>query len=379
MICEDCGETNKPGTEFCMFCGAYLGWQDQPNPPGANEVTQPLQATQAAPTQASAAPVQATPQRAANPPSPAPTSQSAAPRPAVQQAAATAQAGGQAAGPTTVQEPVAAPVAAAAPVVTACPTCGRTVEPGRRFCAHCGHQLVLPGQAGTPAARQPVTKDTWWSRLWNRKDRVARRSFRRSLPPLYRWRRVIIIVLSLGLIGGGLTLLHYSPKRFVAARYYDIKKTVVLVTPVNARTIPAGASTGGTDPSALVDNTKGAWLTTWTDQTKGSPCNSPQTTPVIELYFDPVRVRRVDVWPGLAADNPNRLLQYRPKDIWIAYGDTCVDSTIQNVETQQIELDTKVPVGSIRIGLVSAWPPDQTPAQDVLGFSEIRLMSRPRT
>ena len=53
MICGDCGETNKPGTEFCMFCGAYLGWQEQ-EPAGANDVTQVLPAQPPAPTPASA-------------------------------------------------------------------------------------------------------------------------------------------------------------------------------------------------------------------------------------------------------------------------------------------------------------------------------------
>ena len=48
VICEDCGETNKPGTEFCMFCGAYLGWQEQ-EPAGANDVTQLLPGPAASP------------------------------------------------------------------------------------------------------------------------------------------------------------------------------------------------------------------------------------------------------------------------------------------------------------------------------------------
>ena len=51
MICGDCGETNKPGTEFCMFCGAYLGWQEQ-EPAGANDVTQVLPTQPPAPTPA---------------------------------------------------------------------------------------------------------------------------------------------------------------------------------------------------------------------------------------------------------------------------------------------------------------------------------------
>ncbi|GAA3638742.1 hypothetical protein GCM10022236_46450 [Microlunatus ginsengisoli] len=383
VICEDCGETNKPGTEFCIACGAYLGWQAQPASPSANEVTQPMQAAPAARSAAPAAaaatgsaPTTSPPARTpAGPPArPAAPPRQPLPGPGIQPAPPQQQS--PAAGYPAADATVAAPVEAAA---TGCPSCGRTVEPGRRFCGHCGHQLIMPGGAAVPAARQPTKRDTWWSRLWDSKDRAARRAFRRNLPPLYRWRRLVIIVLSLALVAGGLTLLRHSPKSLVMSGYYNIKKTVVQVQPVNARTIPAGQSAGGTDPSALVDNTKGAWLMTWNAQTKGTPCGTPPTTPVIELWFDPIRVRRLDVWPGLAKEDPSRLLQYRPKQIWVAYGDHCQSFPIANVESVQLPLDTKVPVGSIRIGVESAWPPDQTPGQDVLGFSEIRVQARPRT
>ncbi len=383
VICEDCGETNKPGTEFCIACGGYLGWQEQPASPSANEVTQPMQA---APAPRSAAPAAApaggsaqTTSPPARTPAGPPARPAAPPRqplpgPGIQPAPPQQQS--PAAGYPAADTTVAAPVEAAA---TGCPSCGRTVEPGRRFCGHCGHQLIMPGGAAVPAARQPTKRDTWWSRLWDSKDRAARRAFRRNLPPLYRWRRLVIIVLSLALVGGGLTLLHHSPKSFVMARYYDIKKRTDPIQPVNARTIPDGQSAGGTNPSALVDNTRGAWLMAWNAQTKGAPCGSTQTTPVIELWFDPVRVRGLEVWAGLAKEDKARLLQYRPKQIWIAYGGTCLPWSLADLDSQTVAFDTKVPVGSIRIGVESAWPPDQTPAQDVLGFSEIRVLARPKT
>ena len=84
-----------------------------------------------------------------------------------------------------------------------------------------------------PGTSAPVTRSTqrstWWTRLWDSKDRVARRAYRRSLPPLYRWRRVIIAVLALGLVGGGLAVVGRSPKAFVQARYYDVRRTLVPV------------------------------------------------------------------------------------------------------------------------------------------------------
>ena len=81
---------------------------------------------------------------------------------------------------------------------------------------------------------------------------------------------------------------------------------------------------------------------------------------------------------GLLADNPNRLLQHRPRTIWIAYGDQCQDHQLADVERQTIPLDTGLPVESIRIGVETAFPPDQpTGGQEVLSLTEITLRARP--
>jgi hypothetical protein len=272
----------------------------------------------------------------------------------------------------------ASAAAPAAPAIALCPTCDRTVDEGRRFCGHCGTQFIGPGAGGAPLTRPVVKRDTWWSRLWNRNDRGSRRAFRRSLPPLYRWRRVIVVVLALALIGAGLTLVGRSPKSFVLARYYDLKGSLVSVTPVAPVIIPPEASAVGTKPEALVDGTAEAWQMNWSDTTQGSPCGVPPTTPVIELNFDRTRIRAIDMRAGLLAKNPNRLLQFRPQNIWIAYADQCKPFTLLDVDRQPVTLDTKVPVDSIRIGVQTAFAPKQPAgAQPVLGFTEITLQSRP--
>src|SRR5699024_7697642 len=28
-VCTGCGEPNPPGTQFCLFCGIYLGWEER--------------------------------------------------------------------------------------------------------------------------------------------------------------------------------------------------------------------------------------------------------------------------------------------------------------------------------------------------------------
>jgi hypothetical protein len=214
--------------------------------------------------------------------------------------------------------------------------------------------------------------------LWDTKDRAARRTYRRSLPPLYRWRRVIIAVLALCLVGAGLTVIGPSPKAFVLARYYDLRNELKTVPGVTAEIIPPEASAAETTPDALTDGTAKAWQMNWTASTKGSPCGVTPTTAVIQLTFARTRIREIDLWAGLRQDNPNRLLQYRPKTIWVAYADQCVNRPLDDVERQKVSLDTKLPVDSIRIGVQTASPPAQPAgAQQVLSFTEIWLLARP--
>jgi uncharacterized OB-fold protein len=385
VICEECGETNKPGSEFCVFCGAYLGWQAKQNAVGVNEVTHPLPSQSAAPA-TEPAPSRAAAAAGSQPltqSQPQPTPRIAAPRESAGAgplAAATpaAQAQSNPAQPMTTTMAAPAPTAS---VVPSCPACGRPIEGRRRFCAHCGHQLIGPGSgAGAALRRPPAKRDTWWTRLWDSKDRVARRAYRRSLPPLYRWRRVIIILLALGLIGGGATLIGHSPKAFVLARYYDLKKSLVTVAPVTPTTIPPDASAPGTQPGSLVDNSAAAWQMNWSDTTQGSPCGVAPTTPVIELSFPRTRIRRIDLRAGLLDNNTYRVKQFRPKDIWIAYADQCVPFSLADVEFQQVPLDTKKAVTSLRIGVKTAYPPAQpADAQPLLAFTEITLKARPPT
>lgn len=389
MICEDCGESNKAGAQFCLFCGAYLEWQDS-DAAEANEVTQQLPPVAGnAPPPASPPPTAAP---AASPPAsaladaatttsvpraesrpPAPATQPIPPVQSVQQTRPVHQ-------PTPVDLTPDIPAAGTATMVSpagGCPRCGRTVDPKRRFCAHCGEQFVKPG-TDAPVSRPTQRRETWWTRLWDSKDRAARLAYRRSLPPLYRWRRVIISVLALALVGGGLAAVGRSPKAFFMARYYDLRKTLVVVPGVQAEIIPPDGSAADSTPAALIDGTAKSWKMAWTPTTQGSPCGTPPTTPVIELSFPATRIKVLDIRAGLLAKDPGRQLQFRPKTIWVAYADHCEDVDLEDVERQAITLDTKTPVDSIRIGVQTAYAPEPPEgSQQLLAFTEITVKSRP--
>ncbi|MFT4165530.1 MAG: hypothetical protein QM650_09845 [Microlunatus sp.] len=396
MICEDCGESNKAGAQFCLFCGAYLEWQDS-DTAGSDEVTQQLPpVTGAATTPVPAAPP---PAPSAAPPAPAaapqPVSRLTAAEPATSVPRAEPRPAGTAAQPVQPVQPTApvhqptpvdltpeVPVVSAAPAAGTtgnCPRCGRAIEPKRRFCGHCGEQLVKPG-TDAPVSRPSPKRETWWSRLWDSKDRAARRAYRRSLPPLYRWRRAIISILTLVLVGSGLTwVARSSPKAFVMARYYDLTKRLDPVRDVRATTIPPDSSVADSQPAFLVDGDARPWKMAWTANTQGSPCKTPPTTPVIQLSFPATRIKEIEMRAGLLKKNPNRDLEFRPKRIWIAYGNQCVDQDLQDIEHQEhIKLDTRTKVSSIRISVQTAFPDDPPEGiHELLSFTEITLWTYP--
>ena len=127
-----------------------------------------------------------------------------------------------------------------------------------------------------------------------------------------------------------------------------------------------------------MDGSAKAWQTNVDRSDRGQSLRGSPTTAVIQLSFSRTRIREIDLRAGLLDNNPNRLLQYRPQKIWIAYADRCADHDLTDVERQTVMLDTEHPVDSIRIGVQTSFPPDQpTGGQEVLSFTEITLLSRP--
>jgi hypothetical protein len=163
------------------------------------------------------------------------------------------------------------------------------------------------------------------------------------------------------------------------ARFYDVKNTLINLPGVTASVIPPEASAADTTPDALVDWSEKPWMMNWTDSTVGSPCGVTPTTAVIQLSFPAAtRVRELDVRAGMLAKYPSRLTQFRPKTIWVAYADQCREVPLQDIDQQFIPFDTEVSVDSMRVGVMTAYPPAQPEgAQQLLGFTEITVRTRP--
>ena len=353
VVCEACGEANRAGTEFCLFCGGYLGWDSSAKPGAAAE--RPWPAGDAA------APTEPLPRVAAEPARAAATPE-LAPVPAAEPVHAVASAGpAPAAGPSFA--PGRGPT---------CPACARPNEVGRRFCAKCG-QVLEPGGRPTPAVRTST-----WQRVSASRDRAARRAYRRSLPPFYRWRRVLGTVLVAALLVGGLAVAGRHPVGWLQQRWYGLRGTTVAVPDVVATTDPTGASVPGSDPASLVDGSEQAWTTPWTPRAEGASCGGAPGTAVVVLTFAPTRVREIDLNAGLVKSNQERPSQFRPEAIGIRFDNgECRRFTLADTgDLQRLVVDSAVPVSSLRLGVDTAFPAGDD-GKAVLSLTEIALRARP--
>jgi hypothetical protein len=326
--------------------------------------------SQAASPPAAAAPVSAPPQVQAAPtipPPPVATPQPVAATPSPAPAAAVT--------------PVAVTPASGAEADSPCPTCGRVNTAGRRFCAHCGQQLLSAAVAGAPPPAPAPARGfrAWWARKFDSRDRAARRAYRQSLPALYRWRRVLI---GLGLVVGlvaGLAVAGRNPVGFVVARYHDVRGTTVAVPVTGTVVEPADATVPKSDPAALTDRTEAAWTMRWQPTAEGNSCGGAAGTGVVVLSIAPTRIRAINVQAGLLANNGRRPLQARPLALGVMLdGGPCQRLVLADTaEEQVLKLDSKVLVREVRIGVDAAAPPRED-GEPVLSFTEITIRARPQ-
>jgi hypothetical protein len=399
LVCETCGERNPPGTEFCTNCNSYLAWDRSVlvKPPAAGG--KPPAASNPPPTSGPAGYPTPPPPTSANetgqgyPPQGYPQQgyaeqgypqQGYAEQGYVEQGYAeqgypdqasydqgyydqgyydTTAPGSAASAPTMEQ---------AAYTEYTCPTCGRVNPSTRRFCAHCGFGFIS-SEAPDPYAGTGA----WWAANAAAQDRAAKREYRRSLPPLYRWRRVIIGVLVAALLVAIAVVLRSNPVGIAKDAWYRLNKDYVTVSPVRAAVVPADATAPGSDPANLVDHSAMEWTMHWAPSQE-SACGAAANTGTIVLTFAPTRIRQLQIVPGLDASNPQRPLQPLPQRLGISFDNgPCQPVTLKNTPQQPvIPLDSKKPVTQLTIGISSAFPaaPD---AQPLISITEVILQAYP--
>ncbi len=354
--CSACGERNPAGSQFCLFCGVYLGWEERSKDPGSTTpAVHPPNGSHSTAADASEVRPRST------------------------------------GGPATEELAVRPPPTAPLPVVGVggvpeaagvdCPDCHTPNDRDRRFCRRCGTALHPP--VGAPSPARP--RLPWWRRLWlrigNPEERAARRSYRRSLPGLYRWRRRVLVLLALLVVGGGLTIAGRNPARLVTSAWHDVRGDVVQVDDVSAVTVLAKGATEKTPAGFAVDgDSSSAWTTAWVVPAAAPACGASTGTAGLRLTFPDTRVREIRLVAGVT-DPSQRPLELLPKTVHITASDgSCVTAELSRSATAQtVPLDTGEPVSSLTVTVASTYPakdPGQRTRAQV-SLTEVSIWSRP--
>jgi hypothetical protein len=340
LICERCGTSNPPGTEFCTNCNSYLAWDRSVLTEPAGQPSEPTRTT---------------PKPQAQPPK----KQSTAQPPA--------------AGPTasTLEQP--------ASIDISCPNCGTINTGTRRFCSHCGHQFFYSDAAAYAGY------EYWSAESQAAQERAAWKAYRLSLPPLYRWRRVIMVVLlvPLGLAAG--LALGRDPVGSVKDGWYWLRREYDPnpVKVVSVTVVPPEATAAKSDPAALVDGSEKEWTMNWAPSGKTTGCRPAPGTGVVVLTLErPTRIRLLQIAPGLAKSNQQRELQPLPEKLAVAFDNVAFDNgSCQTVRLtrdaiqKEIPLDSEIAVTQVRIGIASTHPAPN--GQPLVSITELALRSYP--
>ena len=352
--CDKCGELNPTDASFCLICGAYLGW-DQPGgaPPEETRGRTPAQAVPAEP----AAPPSAGSTRPTQPLTPVDTeAMVAAPR---------------------------QPSATRSAPLSPCPSCGHRNEPSRRFCGRCGTPLgaaptTVPQQRSMPASAGSSFWG-WWRRT--AQERAARGAYRRSLPLLYRWRRVVLTLVTLVVLGAVVTVLAGNPVEWGKQRWYDVTGKTEPIEKVTARAVPPGSAVPHFDAKGVVDGSRfTAWATSWSPRRdeQAHACGGDQRSAVLLTWSHPVRVRALEIRAGLRKSTA-RTQQARPRRIDVIGGGQCSHpELVDTPRWQPVSFDSQQDVSSILVTVERVFPPQTKPHIPLVAITDIRVLARPR-
>lgn len=334
LICEACGEANAPGTEFCRNCNEFLAWDS------ATARRQPS-STATSSTAPSTPVVQPTPPAV-------PVVEQTVPQQGYEQ--------------QDQVEPAYADFA--------CPYCSAVNPPSRRFCVHCGYSFYA--EYGTDGA---VDWSAWTPQAMAARDREAKRAYRRSLPPLYRWRRVIIGVVVFALFVGLGALLRNNPVALTRNAWHRINHAYVTVAGVQVQVEPAEASVGAL-PQVLVDGTEQEWTMSWAPA-GDNPCGAAPQTGTLVFTFPATEVRQVIIAPGLAEKNTARPTQPRPRTVGITFDDgSCQALQLADAPAQQrFAVDSDGPVTRMTLGIGSAYTGGASTA--LISLTEVWIQTYP--
>jgi hypothetical protein len=347
-ICEACGERNVADAQFCTSCGSYLGWDGASRPVRTNYP--PTSPPTSPPARPDEPPTPNQPDfRTLSMPATGPLSTAAGPRPQVE---------------------------------NACPSCGTMNSRQLRFCRKCG--LPMAQNSARTATVEPEPKPvrrSGWISTDSASERAARAAYRRSLPMRFRFVRVGVALGVVAAVVGVITVTGRDPVGWTKHRLDDLRGTLVAAPNLTAAADPPDSVVAGYSAAKVVDHDLGtAWAISYTSAgSKSLVCGPQPATPALLITAaTPVKLRAIEVRAGLAGDDPDRPLQWRPQTLELRSGGWCQRIVLADTpDPQRMSLKT-VTTKTLRISVVGAFAPQAPDKKKPVAISEIQLLSRPR-
>ncbi len=355
--CDACGEHNALDAAFCVLCGTYLGWDQRAGDDAAQVRRPPLRDSPTSVTPEASPPTKVDSERLRSGPDPVPGE----------------------AGPATHRAETS--LGGDAP----CPSCGRPNAATRRFCGGCGYPLISAAASSGPphTPRQDPERDRWWPPWHSSPERVARREYRQSLPPLYRWRRVLISVVGIVVVLISLTVFGQHPVSRAKQLWYELRDTTLPVSGVTAVEQPLDGQR--VEITAITDaDPTTVWARPWARGTAYEGCGGPAEADgfVVLILPEKVRVRALEVHAGLA-DPRSRDLEFKPAALDVTFRDAegsmqCLHAKLDDTaEPQVVDVDTGVGVSRVRISISEAFT-DKPAGEDSALVSLRKIVVRVR-
>ena len=96
------------------------------------------------------------------------------------------------------------------------------------------------------------------------------------------------------------------------------------------------------------------------------------------LLPQPVTVRKVVIYVGLAADDPRRLHQWRPMTVNLGFADgSCQRITLADVPEAQPVAVSQAPTDELTLSVVDTYAAPTDAPGNTLSISEVQVWQRP--
>jgi hypothetical protein len=214
----------------------------------------------------------------------------------------------------------------------------------------------------------------WWG--GDAAERAARRSYRRSLPPLYRWRRVLVALGVVGLLSALAFVLPVDPIDRAKDAWQRWTTDARAVSEVRAEADPANSVAPTYTAGSVVDgDSLNAWATAWPEGTRPpEDCAGAAGVGGLVLSWDgDVEIDSLSIRAGLHPEAPDPDAAVQPKVVALLAEGECDQVTLKaGRDWQEVSVDLPVETSSVRLFVAEVFERDGgTPG--LVAISELQV------